>query len=536
MAYSREYDYLVIGAGPAGLQLGHDLQQARRDYLILEAGESAGTLYDTLPRHDKLLSINKIYTGYTERETQLRYDWNSLLCDDPTIAFKNFSKRYFPIAAEMKQYLVAFANHFALNIHYRTRVCRISKDDVFTVTDQQGNTYTGKRLIIATGVGVKPYIPPIPGIELGEHYFDFPCDPEAYSDQRVLIIGKGNSAFETANSMVETARVIHLCSPSSVKLAWESHFMGHLRATNNDFLDTYHLKGQNSVLDAIIEKLERRSEGIVAHVRFPGARGQRMELAYDRVLICAGFMFDSSLFDQTCQPELTINGRFPAMTSEWESTNITDLYFAGTLTQVRDFKKTMSNVIHGFRFNTRFLAHIFGWKYHQQPLPRQTFPTSPIALVDCILQRVSTTCALFLQPGFLCDALVIDEQGGMSSYYKDIPVDYVHDGDIGCHHHYYLITLEYGHIEGNPLSVKRDPDPKMAHKDVYLHPVIRRFNASRLVCEHHIPENLENNWQLQHRSQQAVFLSTSVPEQFSSQEMLDYDQQLLEFFLAQLAV
>lgn len=535
MAYTREYDYLIIGAGPAGLQLGYDLQLAKRDYLIVEAGENAGTFYDTFPRHNKLLSINKIHTGYSERETQLRYDWNSLLCDNTAFSLKNYSKRYFPLADEMKKYLIAFADHFNLNICYQTRICTISKRDVFTLLDQQGNVYTCKRLIVATGVGIKPYIPAIPGIELCEHYFDCPLDPEAYSDQRVLIIGKGNTAFETANGIVETARVIHLCSPTSVKLAWESHFTGHLRAVNNDFLDTYHLKGQNSVLDATIERIERRNEGLVAHVRYTHAQGQQMELAYDRVLICAGFTFDSSLFDQTCQPELTINGRFPAMTSEWESTNIEDLYFIGTLMQVRDFKKTMSNVVHGFRFNIRFLSHIFGQKYHQEPLTGQTLPAEPVALTDHVLWRVSTTSALFLQPGFLCDTLIIDESTQMATYHEEIAVDYVHDHEIGLNGHYYTITLEYGHIEGNPLSVVRDPNPKMASQDVYLHPVIRRFNGSHLIGEHHVPENLENNWLLQqHPQPQAVLLSTHVPEQFSAQEMFAYHEQLRLFFHTQL--
>ena len=36
-------DYLVIGAGPAGLQLGYFLDRAGRDYLILEAGGVPGS-------------------------------------------------------------------------------------------------------------------------------------------------------------------------------------------------------------------------------------------------------------------------------------------------------------------------------------------------------------------------------------------------------------------------------------------------------------------------------------------------------------
>jgi cation diffusion facilitator CzcD-associated flavoprotein CzcO len=53
-------------------------------------------------------------------------------------------------------------------------------------------------VIVATGVS-KPYLPDIPGIELAERY-DTSVDPRDFVDQRVLIIGKGNSAFETADA------------------------------------------------------------------------------------------------------------------------------------------------------------------------------------------------------------------------------------------------------------------------------------------------------------------------------------------------
>jgi len=33
------YEYCVIGGGPAGLQMGHFLQTAGRDYIIFEKGK-----------------------------------------------------------------------------------------------------------------------------------------------------------------------------------------------------------------------------------------------------------------------------------------------------------------------------------------------------------------------------------------------------------------------------------------------------------------------------------------------------------------
>ena len=62
---------------------------------------------------------------------------------------------------------------------------------------------------MATGLS-RPYLPPIPGIEYAEQYSTMPVDPEDYTDQRVLIIGKGYSAFETADNLLETAAVIHV--------------------------------------------------------------------------------------------------------------------------------------------------------------------------------------------------------------------------------------------------------------------------------------------------------------------------------------
>lgn len=39
---SEYHDYLIIGAGPSGLQMGSYLQQKNRDYLVLEKGNSSG--------------------------------------------------------------------------------------------------------------------------------------------------------------------------------------------------------------------------------------------------------------------------------------------------------------------------------------------------------------------------------------------------------------------------------------------------------------------------------------------------------------
>ena len=61
--------------------------------------------------------------------------------------------------------------------------------------------------------------------------------------------------------------------PRPVELAWKTHFLGDLRAVNNNFMDTYILKGQNSVLDADIDLIERVGDEYLVHVTFSHAGG-----------------------------------------------------------------------------------------------------------------------------------------------------------------------------------------------------------------------------------------------------------------------
>ncbi len=490
---TNTFDYVVVGAGPAGLQLAYFLQQAGFDYTVLESGEAPGTFYTKFPRHRTLISSNKVHTGYDDPEKRLRWDWNSLLSDSPEMLFRNYSEEYFPAADDLVRYLGDFGSHFGLRVRYGTRVARISREDgEFHLSDAAGNAYRAKRVVVATGYSAA-YQPAIPGLELAESYNDVSCDRADFVNQQVLIIGKGNSAFETADNLIPTAAVIHVASPKPLNLAWKTHFVGHLRAVNNNFLDTYQLKSQNAVLDATIHRIEKRDGRYVVSVTYTHAHGESEELFYDRVISCTGFRFDPSIFDESCTPELCIDDRFPRQSSAWESTSVEGLYFAGALMHMRDYKKTTSGFIHGFRYNVRTLVRLLEARYHGRPLPRRPVADTVEGLSDAVLERVNRSSALWQQFGFLCDVIVVPEEGG-AEYIEEVPVDYVHDGELGLNPHYYVVTLEFGKIVGDPFNVERNPDPAYANESTFLHPVVRRYCGLKLLGEVHLAEHLYAEW------------------------------------------
>ncbi len=489
--------YVILGAGPGGLQLAYYFEQNNIDYLILEKSDNAGNTFEYFPRHRKLISINKIHTGFDNEEINMRYDWNSLLSEEMNPLFKTYSDDYFPNADKIVQYFQDYANLYNLKISYNSEVINIKKINVFSLETKSGQTYLAEKVIIATGL-FKPYLPNIRGIKTCDTYVNCSVDPKDFINKRVLIIGKGNSGFETADNIIATASKIHICSPNSVKLAWKSHFVGNLRAVNNNLLDTYQLKSQNGVIDAEISEIILKEDGYHVSFHYSHANDEIEELIYDNVILCAGFQFDTSFFDKSTLPDLAIDDRLPKQKSNWESTNVENLFFAGTLTQMRDYKKSTSGFIHGFRYNSRCLFHMLQKLDRNIDWPHEVLERSPEIISGAIIKDVNESSTLWQQFGFLGDLMVINQNEVL--FVKNIPVDYAKEVYCQSFNHYFIITLEYGNeiFEMAPdiFSLERvhRNDIENADKSSGLHPILREFKDGKLVNTHHLIEDFENKW------------------------------------------
>ncbi|MBN3314917.1 FXRD2 protein, partial [Atractosteus spatula] len=230
--HPHRHDYCVLGAGPAGLQMGYFLERSGRDYIILERNQQPGSFFSIYPRHRRLISINKRFTGRRNREFNLRHDWNSLLSDRAGLLFTRVSAELYPPASSLQEYLAAFSGELRLRVRYGTDIARVhraaSGGAAFTLSDQEGQDYSCRVVLVATGLWV-PQEVRFPGWEMVEGYESMPVDRNQFSGQAVLILGKGNSAFETAAHILPDTARVHLYSPSPVRLAWQTHYVGDLR-------------------------------------------------------------------------------------------------------------------------------------------------------------------------------------------------------------------------------------------------------------------------------------------------------------------
>src|SRR5918992_2570891 len=175
-----------------------------------------------------------------------------------------------------------------------------------------------------------------------------------------------------------------------------------------------------------------------------------VQLGDNRLITRTGFRLDSTIFDASCRPELAAGGRFPALTSEWESVNVPGLYFAGTLTREREIPeirevpelpqvRAVQRPAGALRYDIRALQRVLDCKYEGVEWPHRELATDPAAMTDTVLTRINRSPALVQQYAFLCDLIVAEPGGTTVRYYEELPVDYVHDSMFGSADCYFMI-------------------------------------------------------------------------------------------------
>lgn len=506
--------YVIIGAGPAGLQMAYFLQKVGLDYLLLDKNDAPGKFYSKYPIHRKLISINKKYNFFEEREFNLRHDWNSLLSDHEDLNFTNYSDELFPDASILQKYLQDFAEKTALNIQYSCDVLKIYKNDSgnFILETSINSTIEANILLVGTGALRQNMPKEIEGIDLTTPYGKVETDPAFYINKRVAILGGGNSAFETANSLANTAAFVHIFLRSPLKMAYETHFVGHLRAKYTNIFDMYQLKSLHAILRPRIKKITQLPQGTLQtqhEYDYPDSKTPgtlKLTREYDYIINCTGFVYThQNLFADEILPETVMNDKFYKLNECWESSNVSNLYFIGTNMQAID-RKASSGFIHGFRYNIRALSKLLMQKHENIALPESTISLHDFdVFLKAFYERVSIGDGIYQLFGFLGDYMEYNSENQSITWRKELPVAYLKN-HLNPDKHVLILTLEFGFDkfpEKSSLEFMGPSDPHDTENSAFLHPVVRYYYQGN--CEaFHFGDSLLGRWDMPHAEGGAI--------------------------------
>ena len=409
-----DYDVVVVGSGPGGLQIAYSLARSGvARCAVLSRDPAPGGMFRRFPVYQRLISWTKPDAPFARGTREYEwYDHNSLVGDERShrALAPEFMDRTFdvPARSEMEAALVEFATRGGVRVRYDCEWLSTRRDDAGFVLGTTDGEYRCSVCVFAIGV-TEPWVAPIPGLDAAPHYVATQA-PERYQGKSVFIVGKRNSGFELAQGLLPWARRIVLGSPRPVDTAMLAFSPLSMR-----YLSPYteHIRGGSGsyVVDAAIERVERHAGGYRIHASGTTWEGE-LELEADEVIAATGFR--APVRDLPGLGVAMVNdGRMPAQTPFWESVSVPGIYFAGNVTQAspglrKHGATSSSSSVNGFRYNARVLAEHIADRHFG--LGRDSRRVRADDLVPYLLRELAHAPELWTQKGYL--ARVISAAGG----------------------------------------------------------------------------------------------------------------------------
>ena len=190
-------DVVVVGAGFSGLNLTHMLTQKGFRVRTFEAGSGVGGTWFWNRYPGARCDVESMQYSYSFSE-ELQQEWQ-------------WTQRYAP-QEEILDYLDHVADRFNLRQHIQlnTRVESAAYDEDekrWSVTTDQGESWTARFLVLACGTLTTVRLPDIPGIEQFRgrklHTARWPQEKVDFRGKRVGIIGTGSTANQVMPEIVD---------------------------------------------------------------------------------------------------------------------------------------------------------------------------------------------------------------------------------------------------------------------------------------------------------------------------------------------
>lgn len=189
---SKEFDVIIIGAGPIGLACAIEANKRKLSHLVLEKGCLVNSLFN--------YPTNMTFFSTSER------------LEIGEVPFISHGVK--PTRTEALEYYRRVKDSWNLNVKTYEKVESVKNvNDNFCVRSEKA-TYTSKYLIISTGFFDFPNLINVPGEELDKvrHYY---IEPHPYAYQNIIVIGGGNSAVDVALETYRRGANVTLVSRNS---------------------------------------------------------------------------------------------------------------------------------------------------------------------------------------------------------------------------------------------------------------------------------------------------------------------------------
>jgi len=197
-------DVLVIGAGPAGLAVAGSLAQMGVRPEVIERCAEVGSSWRA---HYERLHLHTV-----KQHSAL-----------PHLPFPSSYPKYVP-RQQVVDYLEAYARHFGIVPRFGLQAARIARDGGrWALTCHGGLRFTARHVVLATGANDLPNLPAFAGQGdfRGEVIHSSAYrDAEPFHQQRVLVVGMGNTGAEIALDLAERGVQVAISARSPVNVVY----------------------------------------------------------------------------------------------------------------------------------------------------------------------------------------------------------------------------------------------------------------------------------------------------------------------------
>jgi putative YpdA family bacillithiol system oxidoreductase len=305
------FDLVIIGAGPAGISAAHEAKKLGLNYLVLEKGLIADTIYHYPIGLTVFSTIN-----------ELEFEPDQLK-----------PAREKPTREELLSYYVRFVLANNLNVNTEEEVLRVEKlsNEIFKITTAKAD-YQSHKVLFCMGAMAHPRRLNVKGENLPKVHHLF-LETYPYVRKHALVIGGGNSAGEAALFLAEEGAETTL---ATFRADWEN-------------TDPKQGCIKHWVKEPLEEKIERHCLNVLflnrvveireKEVLIESENSELLTLPNDVVFVLIGADADLGLLRKIgVETEQTKYGEIPVYNEETYETNVPGVYVAGHFTLARHIK------------------------------------------------------------------------------------------------------------------------------------------------------------------------------------------------------